>query len=67
MPAVRGLNVVVRPGPNAILPCGTDSARRRHLARGKRCKTCWPTYLGLPPMPDVDYFTALGLRARRAR
>lgn len=28
------------PGPNDLLPCGTDSARRRHLARNERCRRC---------------------------
>ncbi len=28
------------PGPNDLLPCGTDSARRRHLARNERCARC---------------------------
>ncbi|MFF0821197.1 hypothetical protein ACFYUR_12500 [Micromonospora haikouensis] len=26
--------------PNAILPCGTDSARRRHAAHGQTCPVC---------------------------
>lgn len=29
-----------RPGPNDVLPCGTDSARRRHLAHGRDCTVC---------------------------
>jgi hypothetical protein len=29
-----------RPGMNDRLPCGTDAARRRHLARGQECDTC---------------------------
>lgn len=29
-----------RPHMNATLPCGTDSARRRHLARAEHCDTC---------------------------
>ncbi|MGC4886739.1 hypothetical protein [Micromonospora sp. DT227] len=28
------------PGPNDLLPCGTDSARRRHLARNEQCTLC---------------------------
>ncbi|MDG4796186.1 hypothetical protein [Micromonospora sp. WMMD1082] len=27
-------------GPNSVLPCGTDSARRRHLAHGQECGVC---------------------------
>jgi hypothetical protein len=30
------------PGPNELLPCGTDSARRRHAAHGQLCLTCEP-------------------------
>ena len=30
------------PHPNAIMPCGTDSARRRHLARGDVYGECNP-------------------------
>ncbi|MFG1846724.1 hypothetical protein [Micromonospora carbonacea] len=26
--------------PNAVLPCGTDSARRRHAAHGQTCPVC---------------------------
>lgn len=26
--------------PNALLPCGTDSARRRHAAHGQPCAVC---------------------------
>jgi septal ring factor EnvC (AmiA/AmiB activator) len=29
-----------RPGPNDVLPCGTESARRRHQARGEDCAIC---------------------------
>lgn len=29
-----------RLGPNALLPCGTESARRRHLAHGQTCAEC---------------------------
>lgn len=29
-----------RPGPNDCLPCPSDSARRRHLARAEHCDTC---------------------------
>lgn len=28
------------PHPNALLPCGTESARRRHAAHGQQCRTC---------------------------
>lgn len=28
--------------PNALLPCGTDSARRRHLAKAELCVICEP-------------------------
>lgn len=28
------------PGPNEVLPCGTESARRRHAAHGQTCRTC---------------------------
>jgi DNA-binding XRE family transcriptional regulator len=31
-----------RPGPNDVLPCGTDSARRRHLAKAELCPVCEP-------------------------
>ncbi len=31
---------VTAPDPNAVLPCGTDSARRRHLAHGEDCTPC---------------------------
>lgn len=30
------------PSPNALLPCGTPSARRRHLAKGAICSVCFP-------------------------
>jgi hypothetical protein len=43
-------------GPNALLPCGTDSARRRHAAHGELCATCHP---------DDPY--ALTAQARRDR
>lgn len=36
---------------DVLLPCGTDSARRRHIAHGARCRTCWPD-TGLPPLPE---------------
>jgi hypothetical protein len=29
-----------RPGPNDLLPCGTESAVRRHLAKRERCWIC---------------------------
>lgn len=29
-------------GPNATLGCGTESARRRHLAHGSLCSRCFP-------------------------
>ena len=32
-----------RYGPNDLMPCGTDPARRRHLARGEVCDTCRTT------------------------
>lgn len=32
----------MKPGPNDVLPCGTDSARRRHLAHAFICPTCEP-------------------------
>jgi hypothetical protein len=41
-----------RPGPNSLLPCGSSSARRRHLTHGQRCPICWPDG-GLPGMPDI--------------
>lgn len=28
------------PGPNDVLACPSDSARRRHAARGRSCRTC---------------------------
>jgi hypothetical protein len=28
------------PGPNSLLPCGSESARRRHLARNETCPRC---------------------------
>lgn len=28
------------PDANALLDCGTDSARRRHAARGETCRAC---------------------------
>jgi hypothetical protein len=30
------------PGPNDLLPCATDGARRRHAAHGETCLTCEP-------------------------
>jgi hypothetical protein len=27
-------------GPNDLLPCKTESARRRHLARAEHCDEC---------------------------
>lgn len=27
-------------GPNEVLPCPSPSARRRHAARGRQCRTC---------------------------
>ncbi|MDG4784391.1 hypothetical protein O7626_00325 [Micromonospora sp. WMMD1102] len=27
-------------GPNDLEPCGTESARRRHLAHGRDCAVC---------------------------
>ncbi len=29
--------------PNAMLPCGTDTRRRDHLAHGELCPVCDPT------------------------
>lgn len=29
--------------PNEVLPCGTDSARRRHAAHGQECRVCEST------------------------
>jgi len=37
---------------DVVLACGTPFARRRHLAHGARCRTCWPD-TGLPPLPDA--------------
>lgn len=39
------------PSPNALLPCGTYDARRRHTIKAERCRDCWPSSNGLPPMP----------------
>jgi hypothetical protein len=51
-----------RPGPNELLPCGSGSARRRHLAHSRPCQVCWPAG-GLPAMPDTtagpDWLTVL--------
>lgn len=27
-------------GPNDLMPCGTQTAKRRHLAKGEECDTC---------------------------
>jgi hypothetical protein len=34
--------VTARPGPNDVLPCGTESALRRHQAHGRICPVCQP-------------------------
>ncbi len=39
-----------RPGPNDVLPCKTESARYRHLARGQVCHACGVS-VGPPPAP----------------
>ncbi len=30
-------------GANAVVPCPSDSARRRHAALGQECRACEPT------------------------
>lgn len=34
----------MKPGPNDVLPCGTESARRRHLAHGEICTNGCETF-----------------------
>lgn len=34
------MTATTRPGPNDVLPCGTTSAARRHLAHAEACPTC---------------------------
>lgn len=41
-------DVVARPGPNDLLPCGSASAKIRHQAHNQRCFSCWPNPTGLP-------------------
>lgn len=36
---------------------GTEAARRWHVAHGSRCRVCWPTPSGLPPMPPMTAST----------
>lgn len=38
-------------GWDSLLPCGSESARRRHLAHGQPCRACWPATV-YPRMPD---------------
>nr|MDT0658061.1 hypothetical protein [Micromonospora sp. DSM 115978] len=44
-----------RPGPNDVLPCGTESARMRHLAHGQTCRRCMS-----PPAGGAAAMTAAG-------
>ncbi|MDG4791975.1 hypothetical protein O7626_39875 [Micromonospora sp. WMMD1102] len=46
------MELVGRPRLDSLLPCGSESARRRHLAHGRACAVCWPDG-GLPAMPDT--------------
>lgn len=39
-PLVVGEELDVGPGPDDCLPCPSESARRRHLARSEQCETC---------------------------
>jgi hypothetical protein len=38
---------------NALEPCRTESAHLRHAAKAERCRECWPSTNGLPPMPEL--------------
>lgn len=51
---------VVTPGANDLLPCGTDSARRRHAAHGLTCRTCDTT-----PAPRDGELSAYAHRMQR--
>ncbi len=33
-------DTTTRPGPNGLLPCGTYSAVKRHLAKAEHCDVC---------------------------
>lgn len=55
-------DTLASPSVNAVLPCGTESARRRHLAHGRICPACepeveWPVRCPL----CLDTVTAVGL------
>jgi hypothetical protein len=45
--------------PNALQPCGTDAARKRHRAHGQCCETCWPG----DGLPAVVPYAAPQIRA----
>lgn len=52
MPHPQAVTAAVRPGPNALLPCGSDSARRRHLSRAELCVVCEPDLERSAVCPD---------------
>ncbi|MEV1315330.1 hypothetical protein AB0J14_04515 [Micromonospora arborensis] len=51
---------VVTPGPNDLLPCPSESARRRHAAHGRTCRTCDTT-----PAPRDGELSAYAHRMQR--
>ncbi|MFD6565347.1 hypothetical protein [Micromonospora profundi] len=47
--------------PNAVLPCGTESARRRHAAHGQNCRACFY----VPADQDADLAVSVRRLQRR--
>ncbi|RKR92824.1 hypothetical protein BDK92_7306 [Micromonospora pisi] len=56
-----------RYGPNDVLPCGTDTARRRHQTRTEGCEVCRVEGPIAPPVRLYAVPTRVPARYRRRR
>jgi hypothetical protein len=50
-------------GPNDLLPCPSETAKRRHLIRAERCRTCGTEGRWMP-LPTLDDLIAERRRLR---